>query len=69
MLGIISRRPWLAVKVVVRAPAWRAPWMEPATPPSLCIWTTFGTWPQMFFMPKAANWSQSSAMGVDGVIG
>ena len=51
MFGIISSRPWLAVKVVVSAPACSAPCTAPATPPSLCIWATLGTWPQMFFIP------------------
>ena len=37
MLGIISRRPWLAVKVVVSAPAARLPCTAPAAPASDCI--------------------------------
>jgi len=45
MLGIISSRPWEAVKVVVSAPACNAPWMAPAAPPSLCISTMRGTVP------------------------
>ena len=51
MFGIISRRPCDAVKVVVRAPAWSAPWTAPAAPPSDCISMTSGTMPQMFFLP------------------
>jgi hypothetical protein len=34
MFGIMRRRPWLAVKVVVRAPVVRAPWTAPAAPAS-----------------------------------
>ena len=37
MLGIISKRPWEAVKVVVRAPALREPCTAPAAPASDCI--------------------------------
>ena len=48
MLGIISSRPWLAVKVVVSAPVCSAPCTVPAAPPSDCISITVGTVPQMF---------------------
>ena len=69
MLGIMSRRPWEAVKVVVSAPVVRAPCTAPAAPASDCISTTVGTVPQMFFVPSAENSSASSPMVEDGVIG
>ena len=69
MLGIIRRSPWLAVKVVVSAPAWSAPWTAPAAPPSDCISTTVGTVPQMFFSPMALLMSEISPMTDDGVMG
>jgi hypothetical protein len=68
-LGIISSRPWDAVKVVVSAPACSAPWTAPATPASDCICTTRGTTPQMFCCPWADHSSASSAMAEEGVIG
>ena len=49
MFGIISNRPCDAVKVVVSAPACRAPCTAPAAPASDCISLTDGTVPQMFF--------------------
>jgi hypothetical protein len=52
MLGIISSRPWLAVKVVLSDPACSAPCTAPAAPPSLCISITFGTVPQRFALPS-----------------
>ena len=69
MFGIIRSRPWLAVKVVVKAPACRAPWTAPAAPPSDCISTTDGTLPQMFFSPTALLASEISPITDDGVIG
>ena len=48
MLGIMRSSPCEAVNVVVRAPAWRAPWTAPAAPASDCISTTSGTIPQTF---------------------
>jgi hypothetical protein len=69
MLGIMSSRPWEAVKVVVSAPPWSAPCTAPAAPASLCISITAGTLPQMLVLPSLAHWSASSAMGEDGVIG
>src|SRR5512137_2814403 len=69
MLGIISNGPWLAVKVVVRAPACSAPWTAPAAPPSDCISTTVGMLPQMFFWPWADHSSLNSPMAEDGVMG
>ncbi len=69
MLGIISSRPWMAVKVVVSAPAWSAPWTPPEAPPSHCISLTTGTVPQMFFSPRALFSSAISPIGHDGVIG
>ena len=52
MLGIISSRPCEAVKVVPKAPACNAPCSAPAAPPSLCISSTMGNAPQMFFFPS-----------------
>ncbi len=69
MLGIISSRPCEAVKVVVSEPAWSAPWTAPAAPPSDCISTTWGTWPQRFGCPATAQASASSPIGEAGVIG
>jgi hypothetical protein len=69
MFGIMSSRPWDAVNVVVRAPAWSAPWTAPAAPPSLCISVTEGTEPQMFFWPFADHSSAHSPMLDEGVIG
>ena len=69
MLGIISRRPCEAVKVVASAPAWSAPWSAPAAPASDCISTTSGTFPHRFGFPAADQSSQCSAIGLAGVIG
>ena len=69
MLGIISSRPCEAVKVVDRAPPWRAPCMAPAAPPSDCISTTVGTVPKTFLRPWEDHSSASSAMVELGVIG
>src|SRR6185369_13974805 len=69
MLGIISKSPWLAVKVVVRAPDCRAPCTVPAAPPSDCSSATSGTVPQMFFSPAALLMSDISPITDDGVIG
>ena len=69
MFGIIRRRPCDAVKVEVKAPAWRAPWTAPAAPASDCISLTSGIWPQMFFWPRAAQSSENSPMFDEGVIG
>ncbi len=69
MFGIMSRRPWLAVKVVVKAPACSAPCTAPAAPPSLCISITRGTVPNRLGCPCAAHSSESSPMTEDGVIG
>ena len=69
MLGIMSRSPWEAVKVVVSAPPWSDPCSAPAAPPSLCISTTEGTLPQTFRFPRLAHSSASSAIGEEGVIG
>ncbi len=69
MLGIIRRRPCDAVKVVVSAPACRAPWTAPAAPPSDCISTTSGTMPQTFLRPCADHSSLNSPMFDEGVIG
>ena len=69
MLGIMSSRPWDAVKVVLSAPPWRAPCIAPAAPPSLCISMTVGTVPQTLARPWLAHSSASSAIVEDGVIG
>ncbi len=69
MLGIISKRPCDAVKVVVNAPAAREPCTAPAAPASLCISTTCTRCPKMFFSPSADHLSTSSAITEDGVIG
>src|SRR6185369_6127605 len=69
MFGIIRSRPWMAVKVVVRAPACSAPWTAPAAPPSDCISTTVGTLPQIFFSPMALLASEISPITDEGVIG
>ncbi len=69
MFGMKSRRPWDAVKDVVSAPAWRAPWTAPAAPASDCISTTRGTVFQMFFLPCADHSSDHSPMLDEGVIG
>ena len=69
MFGIISSRPCEAVNVVVRAPVCSAPWTVPAAPASLCISMTSGMVPQMFFIPRAAQASDSSPIGDAGVMG
>ena len=69
MFGIMRSRPWLAVKVVVKDPACSVPWTVPAAPPSLCISRTVGVWPQMFFLPSAAQASAFSPMFEEGVMG
>ena len=69
MFGIISSRPWEAVKVVASVPPCSAPCNAPAAPPSLCISTTEGTVPQRFGRPRLDHSSASSAIGEDGVIG
>jgi len=69
MLGIISSRPWLAVKVVVRAPVCREPWTVPAAPPSDCISWTRGIAPHRLTFFSAAHWSANSPIGEEGVIG
>jgi len=69
MLGIMSSRPWEAVKVVVRAPLAREPCTAPAAPASDCISRMERTWPQAFFRPCAAQSSHTSPMVEEGVIG
>ena len=69
MLGIISRSPCEAVKLLDRAPLCSAPCSAPAAPASDCISTTSGTVPQRFGFPAAAQASAASPMGEDGVIG
>jgi hypothetical protein len=69
MLGIISRSPCDAVKVVESEPACKAPWQAPAAPPSLCISITVGTVPQMLVFCSADHWSAHSPMLDDGVMG
>jgi len=69
MFGMNSNKPWLAVKLVVRAPPCRAPWTAPAAPASDCISVTCGTVPQMFRLPSADHSSDHSPMVDEGVIG
>ena len=69
ILGIISSRPWEAVKVVVSAPAASEPCTVPATPPSLCISMTRTGSPNRFSRPAAAQASVSSAITLEGVMG
>ena len=69
IVGIISSRPWLAVKVVARAPFWTAPCSAAAAPPSDCISMTSGTEPQRLVRPAALHASASSPIGEAGVIG
>ncbi len=57
------------MNVVASAPAWSAPWTAPAAPPSDCISTTSGTFPQMFFIPLEDHSSAHSPMFEEGVIG
>ena len=46
-----------------------APRMAPAAPPSDCISTTWGTVPHKLGVLEAAQASENSPMGVEGVIG
>ena len=69
MLGIIRSRPWDDVNVVASEPPWRAPWMAPAAPASLCISMISGTVPQRFLMPRDDHSSDHSPMGEAGVMG
>ena len=69
MFGIISSRPWEAVKVVASDPFCSAPCSAPAAPASDCISTTSGTCPHRLVNPAAAQSSQCSPMGEAGVIG
>ena len=69
MFGIMSKRPWEAVKVVVSAPAASDPCTAPAAPASDCICRTFTVWPKMFFLPWAAHSSAISPMVEEGVMG
>ena len=68
MLGIISRSPCDAVKVVVRAPVVSEPWTAPATPASDCIWLR-GHGPPDIHLARGSHGSQISAMGEEGVMG
>ena len=69
MLGIFNNNPWLAVNVVVSAPACNDPCTEPAAPASDCISTILTGIPKRFFFPFDAHSSAYSAIGDDGVIG
>jgi hypothetical protein len=69
MFGIMSSRPWDAVKVQVSAPPAREPCTAPAAPASDCICRICTRWPKMFLRPCAAHSSAISPMGVDGVMG
>ena len=69
MLGIMSSRPWDAVKVVVRAPVVSAPCTAPAAPASDCISVTLGMVPQMFLRFIALRASATSPITEEGVMG
>jgi hypothetical protein len=69
IVGIFSSSPWAAVKVVARAPAWSAPCAAAAAPASDWSSVTWGTVPQMFFLPSADHSSQNSPIGDEGVMG
>ena len=69
MIGIMSSSPCEAVNVVASDPPCNMPWMVPAAPASDCISTIFGTWPQRLACPLHAHSSESSPIGVEGVIG
>merc|ERR1719247_3451126 len=69
MLGIMSKRPCDAVKVVHKAPPERAPCNAPADPNSDCIWRTLTVCPKTFLRPAVAYLSIVSPMLVDGEIG
>ena len=69
MFGIIRSKPWLAVKVVVNAPAFKEPCTAPAAPASDCISATSTFSPNMFFKPWLAQVSAYSPMVEEGVIG
>ena len=68
-LGIISSRPWLAVKLVASAPEVSAPCSAPAAPPSDCISMIFGTAPHRLGLPCDAHSSAHSPMLDAGVMG
>jgi hypothetical protein len=57
------------VKVVTKVPSCKAPCRAPAAPPSDCISTTLGTRPRRLGSPLEAHSSESSAMGLEGVMG
>ena len=65
----MSMRPWLEVKLVLRAPACSDPWTAPMAPASLCISLRRTRCPNMFSLPWALQRSVCSAMGDDGVMG
>ncbi len=69
MLGIINNKPWEAVKVVVRAPVCNEPCTAPAAPPSDCISITCGIVPHRLGVLVAAQASENSPIGEEGVIG
>ena len=69
ILGIISKSPWLAVYVVVSAPAHSEPCTAPAAPASDCISARRSFCPNMFTLPAADHSSATSAIGEEGVIG
>ena len=69
IVGIMRRRPWLAVNDVASAPFWTAPCSAAAAPPSDCISMTSGTEPQRFVRPAALQASASSPIAEAGVIG
>src|SRR5262245_8022215 len=69
MLGIIRSRPCEAVNVVASEPACSAPCTAPAAPASDCISASSGMTPHRFGFLRLDHSSQSSAIGLLGVIG
>ena len=69
MLGIINNKPWLAVYVVVSAPAASEPWNAAAAPASDCISLTITSLSKTFLRPFDDHTSIDSGIGEDGVIG
>jgi len=64
-----SSSPWLAVKLVARAPEVSAPCSAPAAPPSDCISMTLGTAPHRLGRCCDAHSSANSPMLEEGVMG
>ena len=69
MLGIISSRPWLAVKVVVSEPALQRAVARARRAAFGLHFDDAGVVPQIFGRPMAPHSSACSPIGDDGVIG